>query len=369
VLSRLGTPQLLVSTALLLGIGTVMVYSASAMRAEAEFGSSTVYLLRQLQGIALGIGLGALAARVPLALLRRAAPLAWIAGTLLVALTLTPLGLSQNGAQRWLGFGGWSFQPLEVCKLGTTLALAWWLAGVEAHLRDFRFALLAPGLIAGVPAALLLLQPDFGGALLLLLAAGTLAFAAGARLLHLAAVAAAALPCVAYLAFAESYRLQRLAAFTDPWGDPLGSGYQLVQSLLAFGAGGVAGVGLGAGQQKLGYLPEAHTDFVLSVVGEELGLIGVVAVLALYLVLGLSSLAIASRCRDRFSQLTALGASLLIWLQGAVNAGVALGALPTKGTTLPLFSAGRSSLAASLVAIGLVLNAARPAKGGRTGWR
>lgn len=369
MLSRLGTPQLLVSTALLLGIGTVMVYSASAMRAEAEFGSSTVYLVRQLQGIALGVGLGAIAARAPHAWLRLAAPFAWLVGTLLVAATLTPLGLAQNGAQRWLGVAGWSFQPLEVSKLGTVLALAWWLAGVEARMRDFRFALVAPGVIAGIPAALLLFQPDFGGALLLLLAAGTLAFAAGARLSHLAAVAALALPGAAALAFGASYRLQRLAAFTDPWGDPLGHGYQLVQSLLAFGAGGVTGVGLGAGQQKLGYLPEAHTDFVLSVVGEELGLIGVVCVLALYLLLGLSSLAIASRCRDRFSQLTALGASLLIWLQGAVNAGVALGALPTKGTTLPLFSAGRSSLAASLVAIGLVLNAARPAKGGRAGWR
>ncbi len=369
MLSRLGTPHLVVSSALLLGLGTVMVYSASAMRAEAEFGSSTVYLLRQLQGIGLGIGFGALAARVPLGWLRRGAPLAWLAGVLLVGATLTPLGVSQNGAQRWLGLGGWTFQPLEVCKLGTILALAWWLAGVEARMRDIRFALLGPAVVAGIPAALLLGQPDYGGAVLLLLAAGILAFAAGARLSHLAAAAALSLPAIAYLALAESYRVARLTAFADPWGDPLNGGYQLVQSLLAFGAGGVTGVGLGAGQQKLGYLPEAHTDFVLSVVGEELGLVGVIAVLGLYLVLGLSSLAIASRSRDRFSQLVALGASLLIWLQGAVNAGVALGALPTKGTTLPLFSAGRSSLAASLVAIGLVLNAARPARGGRAGWR
>jgi cell division protein FtsW len=158
----------------------------------------------------------------------------------------------------------------------------------------------------------------------------------------------------------------RLDAFLNPWGDPLGRGYQLVQSLLAFGAGGITGTGLGAGQQKLGYLPEAHTDFILSVVGEELGLLGVAGVLGGFALLGLAALAIASRGRDPFAILIALGASLLLWLQGLVNAGVAMGVLPTKGTTLPLFSYGRTSLVASLAALGLILNVARRR---RSEWR
>jgi cell division protein FtsW len=369
VLARIGTPQLVGSAAALLGLGLVMVYSASAMRAEAEFGSSAVYLVRQLQGIAAGLVLGGLAARLPLAFLRRLAPLLWLLAVGLVAATFTPLGVAQNGARRWLALGPLVFQPLEVAKLASVLALAAWLASAESRMRDPRFSLLAPAAISGVPAVLLLGQPDFGGALLLVLVAAVLVYVAGARLAHLAFVGLGVVPLVVAVAVSESYRVMRLLSFADPFEDPLGRGYQLVQSLLAFGAGGIAGAGLGAGQQKLGYLPEAHTDFILSVVGEELGLVGVTAVLACFLLLGLAALGVASRAHDRFAQLLALGAGMLIWLQGLVNAGVALGALPTKGTTLPLFSYGRSSAIVSLVAIGLLLNVARPAKRGRFGWR
>jgi cell division protein FtsW len=369
VLSRIGTPHLVGSAAALLGLGLVMVYSASAMRAEAEFGSSTVYLARQLGGLAAGLALGVLAARLPLLLVRRLAPALWLVAIALLAATFTPLGVAQNGARRWLALGPVVFQPLEIAKLATVLALAWWLAAAESRMHDARFSLAVPAALAGTPALLLLGQPDFGGALLVLLVTAVLVYVAGARLAHLACLAAAVVPLVIAAAVSESYRVMRLLSFADPWEDPLGRGYQLVQSLLAFGAGGIAGAGLGAGQQKLGYLPEAHTDFILSVVGEELGLLGVAAVLACFLLLGVAALAIASRARDRFSQLTALGAGMLIWLQGLVNAGVALGALPTKGTTLPLFSYGRSSAIVSLVAIGLLLNVARPAKRGRFGWR
>jgi cell division protein FtsW len=369
VLNRFGTQHLVLSAALLLGLGLVMVYSASAMRAEAEFGSSGVYLLRQLQGIGAGIALGLVAARIPLLLVRRTAPLLWLASVLLIAATLTPLGVAQNGARRWLALGPVVFQPLEIAKLGTVLALAAWLTAAQSRMGDPRFSLAVPALVAGLPALLLLLQPDFGGALLLVSGGAVLVYVGGARIAHLAVVALGVVPLVIALALAESYRVMRLLSFADPWEDPLGRGYQLVQSLLAFGAGGIGGAGLGAGQQKLGYLPEAHTDFILSVVGEELGLIGVVCVLACFLLLGLAALAISARAHDRFAQLTALGAGMLIWLQGLVNAGVALGALPTKGTTLPLFSYGRSSAIVSLVAIGLLLNVARPAKRGRFGWR
>jgi cell division protein FtsW len=167
----------------------------------------------------------------------------------------------------------------------------------------------------------------------------------------------------------REYRVARLIAFLDPWADPLGRGYQLVQSQLAFGAGGWLGAGFGAGQQKLFFLPEAHNDFILSVVGEEVGLVGVALVLGGFATLTLSSLGIAQRAKTPFATLVAVGASLLLWLQALLNSGVAMGLLPTKGSTLPLVSYGGTSLIASLAAIGLILNAAKPSKRGRAGWR
>ena len=365
---RVGTPQLIAAVTGLLGLGLVMLYSASAARGLLENGQSAHYVWRQLEGLALGLLAAAIAARIPLTWLRRWAPGLWLLGIASIALSLTSLGVSWNGARRWVSVGGFAFQPLEVSKLGVVLAVAWWCAGRERRLGDPRVSILTPALLCGVPAALLLLQPDYGGAMMLVLFTFVLIFAAGARISQLAAAALVAIPIAISLAFSRAYRVSRLGSFVDPWGDPLGDGYQLVQSLLAFGAGGITGGGLGAGEQKLGYLPEAHTDFILSVVGEELGLLGVGGVLICFALVGLAAIAIASRSRDLFGLLTALGASLLLWLQGVISAGVAMGVLPTTGTTLPLFSYGRSSLVVSLVAVGLVLNVARP-KPGRRGWR
>jgi cell division protein FtsW len=369
LLRRLGTTQLLLAIGLVAGAGLLMVWSASAMRSELRYGASTIYLWRQLGGLALGALVAAGVAHVPIERLRALAPWAWGAGLLLVAATFTPLGAEYNGARRWLLLGPVSFQPLELCKLSVVLGLAWWLSRSEPQLDDWRMSLGVPAAIVGLPAGLLLLQPDFGGAVLLVVFAGVLVYAAGARLLHLGAVAAAVVPVAALVAIARPYRVERLQALLDPWADPFGEGYQLVQSLISFGAGRLVGVGLGGGQQKLGFLPEAHTDFILSVIGEELGLLGVIALLAAFAMLGLASVAIASRARDSFGMLLALGAGLLLWAQAAVNAAVAMGLLPTKGTTLPLVSYGRSSAIASLIAVGLILNVARPAKRGRSGWR
>jgi cell division protein FtsW len=369
VLRRLGTPQLLLAASLITGAGLLMVWSASAMRAELRFGTSTVYLWRQLGGLAIGLLLAGLAARIPLTSLRKLAPIAWAASLLAIAATLTPLGVEHNGASRWLAIGPLELQPLELAKLGVVLGLAWWLSRAERRMDDWHASLAIPALIAGLPALLLLFQPDFGGAVILLAFAGVLVFVAGARLVHLGVAAAVALPLVALVAVQRSYRMGRISSLLDPWSDPLGQSYQLVQSLISFGAGRLFGVGLGGGQQKLGFLPEAHTDFILSVIGEELGLVGVIGILVAFAVLGLAALGIASRARDSFAMFTALGASLLLWLQAAVNSGVAMGVLPTKGTTLPLVSYGRSSLVCSLIAIGLILNTARPTKRGRSGWR
>jgi cell division protein FtsW len=369
VLSRFGTSQLAVAGVLLLGFGLVMVYSASAARSEVVFGTTFAYLGRQAVALALGLGVGAACFFAPLALLERSAYAAWAATVLCLAATFSPLGSSGGGAQRWLVIGPVVFQPLELVKLGLILGLAKWLASAQDRMHDFRMSLAVPGALAGLPIVLLLAQPDFGGAMLLLFFTAVLVFAAGARLDHLLGVAALVTPVAAVLMLVKSYRVHRLLAFLDPWADPRGHGYQLVQSQLAFGAGGIGGVGFGAGQQKLFFLPEAHNDFILSVVGEEAGLVGVGLVLCGFGVLALASLGIAQRARTPFATLLSLGAGLMLWLQALLNGGVAMGLLPTKGSTLPLVSYGGSSLVVSLAALGLIANAARPTKRGRTGWR
>lgn len=369
MLTRFGSSQLLASSTFLALAGLVMVYSASAPRAELLTDSSAFYLTRQLGGLLIGVIGAYVLFRIPLEWVGKLSFPLWVVSCLLIAATLTPLGLTENGATRWLAIGPWSLQPLELAKLAVVLALARWLSENQNRMSDVRVSLAVPVLIALVPTGLLLLQPDFGGALLIVLFTGAIVFAAGARLDHLGAAALVTLPALFIAATARGYRLSRLEAFWNPWDDPFGQGYQLIQSLLAFAAGGLTGSGLGAGEQKLGFLPEAHTDFILSVVGEEVGLIGVLGILFCLLFLGLSSLSIASKARNTHAMLIATGCGVLIWLQGILNAGVSVGLIPTTGATLPLFSYGRSSLIVSLAAIGLMLNVARPSRAGRAGWR
>ncbi len=369
MLSRLGATHLLAATAVLGAMGPALVYSASAFRSQLVFGSSGVYLWRQLQGLVLGgLALYGLS-RVPLVWVQRTGVLVWGGATLLLAATLTPLGIEQHGARRWLGIGSFVLQPLEIVKLGLVLGLAQWLATAGPKVRDFRIGVGVPLAAIGIPACILLAQPDFGGAILLCLFGGVLLFIAGVRPSHLATVGVLVSPVILFAAIGADYRIARLESFLDPFAQATGRGYQLTQSLLAFGAGGLFGTGLGAGQQKLGYLPEAHTDFILSVVGEETGLLGVTAILILLALFGLACMAIASRAKSRFGLLVASGAGLLVWLQGLVNGAVAMGLLPTTGTTLPFLSYGRSSLITSMAAVGLILNVARPTKAGRAGWR
>jgi cell division protein FtsW len=369
MLSRFGTSQLAVAGVLLVGFGLVMVYSASAARSEVVFGTTLEYLGRQSLALALGLAVGAACFYTPLAWLEKIGLAAWGAAVLALAATFTPLGASGGGAQRWLALGPLAFQPLEPAKLGVLFGLAQWLASHQDRMSDYRVSIGVPALLAGIPVLLLLRQPDFGGAMLIATFSAVLIFAAGARLDHLALTVGVTLPLAAAAMLVRDYRVQRLLTFLDPWADPRGHGYQLVQSQLAFGAGGLFGVGFGAGQQKLFFLPEAHNDFILSVVGEEVGLFGVGLVLVGFAVLALSSLGIAQRAKSSFATLVTLGAGLMLWLQAVLNAGVAMGVLPTKGSTLPLVSYGGTSLVASLAALGLIANAARPSKRGRAGWR
>jgi cell division protein FtsW len=348
--------------------GLVAVFSASHIPGDAER-SGTLHLVHQLRGVGFGLALLIALLAAPPAWVRSSGYAVWGVAVLALALTLGPLGIERNHAQRWLDLGPLSLQPLELAKLGLVLGLAQWFARHEERIADVRLAIGVPALLIALPAALLLRQPDFGGTVMLVAIGALMIFLAGARASHLAFVAALVIPVLAFEAVADPYRIKRWAAILNPAADPLGTGYQLNQSLHAFTRGGVFGTGLGSGMQKLYYLPEPHTDFILSVIGEELGLCGVLAVLVGFSAVALASLGVASRARDLHGALLAAGAGALLWLQAAVNAGVALGVLPTKGTTLPLFSYGNSSLVGSIAAVGLILHVARPADRTRGGWR
>jgi cell division protein FtsW len=297
----------------------------------------------------------------PLAWLERHSRLLLLVGFLLLLAVLVPgLGRTRNGATRWLELGVMGFQVVEAVKLILIVYLASYAVRFSIQLRTSLFGLLKPIAVVALVVALLLAQPDFGSAALVCASAGALIFIAGARLRDIGLLALVAVPAMAVVAIAEPYRVQRLRSFLDPWADPFNDGFQLSQALIAIGRGEWFGVGLGASVQKLFYLPEAYTDFILAVIAEELGLVGVVLVLALFALIvwrcfriGLDSL----RHGLPFGGYCAIGVGLSIGIQALVSVGVNLGVLPTKGLTLPLISAGGSSLLMTSAAIALALRA------------
>ena len=341
------------SVALLTSLGIVMIYSSTAVEAPERL--VPPHLLRHLGGLAIGLVLGLVAFRLPLARLRQLALPAWAASVLLLLATLVA-GTRVNGAQRWLEIPGLgTFQPSEFAKLATILAVGAVLASRSGRSAFTPRSLLLPVLLAGVPAGLLLLQPDMGSAVVILALAGMLVLLAGApiRLFLLPGLVAASGVAV-YVAF-RPYALRRVLGFLRPWETQQAEGYQLVQSFVAFGRGGLFGTGLGAGRQKLDYLPEHHTDFILAIVGEELGLVGVLVVLGGFLALLLAGTGIARNARDRFALLVAAGMTLLRTLPAVINGMVVTGLLPTKGLALPFLSYGRSSLIVCYLAVALLL--------------
>jgi cell division protein FtsW len=287
---------------------------------------------------------------------RLVVPALLVAAGLLVLVLVPPLGQSINGTRRWLRLGPISVQPAEFAKLALALYLAAFVARKREVLSDFRQGVVPPLAVAGALAALVLVQPDLGSGLTLLVLTFALLFLAGARARHLLLVAASALPLLAVLVWMAPYRLRRITAFLDPWADPRGSGFQIIQSWLAFGNGGLLGQGIGASRQKLFYLPEAHTDFIFAILGEELGFVGAVAVVGLFAVLVWRGLRIGLRAPDPFGAALALGITVLIATQTVVNLGVVTGLLPTKGLPLPFLSFGGSALLVTMLATGLLLN-------------
>jgi cell division protein FtsW len=341
------------AVAILSSIGIVMVYSTTAHLAPESF--VPPHLARHLAGVIAGLVLGVLLFRTPLAHVRRFALPLWGVAVLLLVATLV-VGTRVNGAQRWLvlpGLGG--FQPAEFAKLTTLLAVAAELARRTGRSAFELRTLLVPVALALVPAALLLKQPDLGSAVVILLLAGCLILLAGAplRLFLLPSLAGAA--AVAAYVSVKPYAAARVIGFLSPWERSQQEGFQLVQSFVAFGRGGLLGTGLGAGRQKLFYLPEAHTDFILSVVAEELGLIGVLVVIGGFVALLFAGARIARNARDRFALFVASGMTLLLTLPACVNGMVVTGLLPTKGLALPFLSYGRSNMIVCYLAVALLL--------------
>lgn len=345
--------MLLASAALLGGLGIVMNYSTTAPLAMGEV--LPPLALRHLAGVLAALVCATLASRVPLVAWRRLALPIWIGAAGLLAATLL-FGIEANGARRWLTVPGLpiALQPAEFARLATVLALAAVLSRRRERARHP--APLRPALVlVAVPSVLLLLQPDFSGAALLVLISGGLLFAGGLplRLLVAPAVVAAA-GAAAYVGL-NSYALARVRGFFEPWENASGEGFQLVQSFVAFGRGGSFGVGLGASRQKLFFLPEAHTDFILSVVAEELGLVGVMVVLGSFAAFTIAGLRVARRARDPFALLVAFGMTSLVAVPALINAAVVMGLLPTTGLTLPLVSHGSNSLLCMALAVGVLL--------------
>ncbi len=357
---------LLVITAVLALLGLVMVFSASAVVAGNRFQDSGYFLKRQVAWLACGFVLLHVASRIDYPVWRKLAlPMLGLTAVLLILVLIPSLGVAAKGARRWLRLGPISVQPAEIVKLVSVIYLAAYLAKKEDRIRLFAKGVLPPLVVVGVLSGLVLLQPDLGTVVVLGLMTAAMLFLGGARLTHLMGLALCALPIGLALMLKSSYRRQRLLTFLSPWKDASDTGFQITQSFLAFGSGGPFGVGLGEGKQKLFFLPEAHTDFVLALVGEELGLMGTSVIILLFAIFMWKGFQIAERARMPFGRHLGMGITLLVGIQALINAGVATGLLPTKGLTLPFVSYGGSSLVVNLIGVGLLLSISRDRQGGR----
>jgi cell division protein FtsW len=346
-------------------LGVVMVYSASAIIAADRFGDPFFFLKKQLFWALLGGGLLWAALRLDYRRLERlVVPLLIVSIALLVLVLLPPFGQAINGTRRWFRIGPLSFQPVELAKFALVLYLASFLTRRAEAIRSFWQGLFPILLVAGTMALLTFVQPDLGNSLALVVLTLVLAYLAGARVKHMAWVAAAALPLVALAVALKPYRWRRMVTFVNPWDDPQGSGFQIIQSFLALGSGGLTGRGLGGSKQKLFYLPEPYTDFIFAIVGEELGLLGALGVIALFAVLIWRGLRVGLRAPDPFGSYLALGLTVMLATQTLVNLGVVMGALPTKGLPLPFVSFGGSALLMTMFSAGVLLNISQHATGG-----
>ena len=344
----------------LVAVGVVMVLNTSFFFAGDRFDDPYHVIRKHVLSIVLGT-LGCLgASRLGSRHYERLAyPLLAVAAVALIVVLIPGIGLVRGGARRWLDLGPLNFQPSELAKIAVVLYLARSIVRKGPRMRSFALGVLPHALVVAALAGLILVEPDFGAAALLGMLLVVMLFVGGARGRDLLLPLLPVLPLAVYAVSSSPYRVRRVLTFLDPWKDPLDSGFQLVQSFLAVGSGGILGSGIGEGKQKMFYLPEAHTDFIFSVVGEELGLVGALVVVVLFATLAFRGFRIAIHHPQPFGQLVACGVTVLLVLQAGLNMAVVLGLLPTKGLTLPFVSYGGSAMLTSLMAAGILLALSR----------
>lgn len=350
-------PLLIISSVSLLVMGVVMISSASMDMAAETVGNSYHYVIRQLIFAGIGCFLALVAVNVPVSWWERSGWLLLGVGLLVLILVLTPLGRTVNGSTRWIPFGLFNVQVSEVAKLCLIAYLAGYVVRRREELLNTWPGFLKPLVVLGFASMLLVIQPDFGATVVLVTAAAGMIFLSGVKLTRFMPLIGILVALGVILVTTQPYRLKRVVSYLDPWKDQFDSGYQLTQSLIAFGRGEWAGVGLGNSIQKLFYLPEAHTDFIFAIIAEEFGLLGSLIVLALFAVLVITGFVIARRAELAnmpFAACFSYGITLLIGLQAGINMSVSTGLLPTKGLTLPLVSYGGSSLMITCISLGIL---------------
>ncbi|MCP4870640.1 MAG: putative lipid II flippase FtsW [Proteobacteria bacterium] len=356
-------PLVLASILALLAIGVAMVYSAGAIYAADVHGSEAHYIKRHAVFAVIGLCAMTGMAMIPYQKWRPWTYPMLLGVTALLVLVLVPgVGVTMGGATRWLPAGPIFLQPSELAKLALVIYLAYSLEKKQSHIGTFAIGILPHLVFAGLVLALILVEPDYGTTMTLSALLFVMMFVAGVRVQHLAALLAVALPAAWLVLMGAEYRRVRITAFLDPWAHQADSGFQLIQSWLAFRAGGAVGVGLGESQQKLFYLPAAHTDFIFSVIGEEFGLVGVLLVVCLFALFVYRAVKVSIDAPDLFGRLLGVGLGLLIGMQAGINMGVVTGLLPTKGLTLPLISYGGSSLVLTMAMLGVLLNVTAQAR-------
>ena len=349
--------KLLFPVLFLVGIGIVMVYSSSSALALKEFGSDYYFLKKQSLFALLGIVVLVFCRHFPYKFLRSLTyPLLVLAVTFLVIILISEFGYSAGGSTRWFRLGGFTFQPSEVARFSLVIYLAYSMSKKKDKLKDFYVGFLPHALVFGLFATLILIQPDFGSTVIFGAITWIMLFVGGGRITHLLLSLVLIIPVAYFFMVNAEYRMNRIMSFLNPWQYPAGEGYQIVHSLMAFGSGGIWGTGIGKGYQKLFYLPEPHTDFIFSVIGEEFGLFGVLIILGLYVMIIWRGVLIAKNSQDSFGSFVAIGLTTAIGLQVCVNMGVTLGLLPTKGLTLPFLSYGGTSLLINMASIGILMN-------------
>lgn len=346
----------------LVGLGLVMLYSASAVMASQKLGDHLYLVKSQLTKVCVGLVMLFLALRVDYRWYKRLIyPILGVTAAMLVMVLIPGVGVVQNNARRWFSIAGMSFQPAEVAKIAIVTYLAYSMSKKGEKIKNFSVGFIPHLVVVGVTTALLMKQPDFGSTIILITMMGIMLFVSGARLAYLSGFAVLGVVGAFFAVMSSEMRMKRILAFMDPWSHRRDVGYQISESLIAISTGGVTGRGLGNGTGKLGYVPELWNDFIGTIVAEELGLIGVAILVGLFAGILWRGLRISFHCDDSFGQLLAFGLTMLLGLQGAVNLCVVTGLLPTKGLTLPFVSFGGSSMIMALFAIGILLNISRNA--------